>query len=154
MKLPQMELIIPLVGIVAMLFPCTLAQAEDGLPECIILDPKDLGTYLKWKDCGDGRKSFAALEYNLDIMEEPYSEDALYTFGNLESGSFCMETDLATTISSEVYFEVVVLVKSVSHETELLLTYLDGQELNLSDVVNEWVKLDGEIGYIGEYKVR
>lgn len=93
------------------------------------------------------------MEYGRDITEEPFASDALYVFANSDSGRYCMETDLATTISDEVYFEVVVQVKSVSGKTELYLQYEEGADLNLNQITDIWVKQPGKLGALGEYKV-
>lgn len=106
-----------------------------------------------WHACDGVEKTFVPLEYTVDIFEEPFEKTSLYAFGNTEAGVHCIETDLATTISEDVYFEIVYLIKSVPGKSNLSLTYTEGLLLNFDRIIGTWDRQYGELGAIGKYKV-
>lgn len=74
--------------------------------ECIILSPINPSSFDSWISCGDQRQILTRLEF-VDVDVLPYRSDSLFVFTNTGSGSFCMDSPYANTISEELFSEVV-----------------------------------------------
>lgn len=128
--------------------------------ECIILDPTNPSSFDTWINCGDQRQLLTRMEYNVDIDLAPYGSDSLFVFANSGSGSFCMESPYAVTLSENLFSEVVYRTISrvqtspstfqiniYGTEDESLVTYSKEEDGN-------WSFMEGWMMPISVYKVR
>lgn len=125
--------------------------------ECVVVDPKDSSTFI-WESCGNLELSFTMKEYGVDLLMTPHDQDSKFAYSNVGWGEFCMESVYATSISENVYSEIVFKIET-EYPGDAVLELIVYNSFNdveyqykLADA-NEWKIVKDWYMPIGDFKV-